>query len=388
MLSVSLLLSIIGCGKKDLTAISQPTDTKPENSEEITETTTPPIQLVQPNGSYAKAPLEKEVVTLAVIQSNAESIKDIAKAHEIKMGNVNHMIEMGKKACAMDKKPDIILYHEFPLSGYIYGERDDKWKMAIEIPGAETDALAEFAKSCDAYVIFGAYAKDKDWPKHILSINTIIDRNGEIRKKVWKPRNIKRFYPTFEISTTTVESVQKEFRARYGIDDEFPVVQTEFGNIAVSTAQLDPLVFAAFAMKGTEIMLRTSTLFFQHDIIYTAMINNFYTAMSNIPYDSPYGGQSIIVAPNGSIMGQVESKTEEGIAVAEIPIAKFRKNRRLSQYSIAFTQSVFSQYLEEIPPDHLSLPPQNLPKDGKEMKILLDKKSRWLNAAAEDETAQ
>jgi len=341
--------------------------------------------MVQSDGSYPTIPLEKEVVTLAVIQSNAESIQDIANAKTITNNNLNHMIDMGKEACENEKKPDILLYHEFPLSGYFYGDRENKIQMAIEIPGPETDALSKLAKSCDAYLVFGAYAKDKDWPGHILSINTIIDRNGTIRKRVWKPRNIKRFYETFEISTTTVESVQQEFRKRYGIDEEFPVLQTEFGNLAVTTTQLDPLVFGAFAMKGTEIMLRTSTLFFQEDIVYTAMTNNFYTAMSNIPYDSPYGGQSLIVDPNGMIISQVTSKLEEGIAFGDIPIAAFRKNRRLPQYSIEFTHSVFSQYQDEIPPDHLSLPPDQLPKNGKEMKVLLDRKSRWSLPVKEEE---
>ena len=140
-------------------------------------------------------------------------------------------------------------------------------------------------------------------------------------------------------------------------------------------------------MKGTEIMLRTSTLFFESDIVHTAMVNNFYSAMANIPYDSSYGGRSLIVAPSGKIMAQHPSTTDEGIVTAEIPIAELRKNRRLPQYSVAFTQSVFSQYQDEIPPDHLDLPPEELPKDGKEMKVLLDAKSHWLNPPQENKEA-
>ena len=214
-------------------------------------------------------------------------------------------------------------------------DRDSKQKVTITIPGPETQALGVLAKECDAYVVFGAYARDPQWPGHILSINTIIDRKGEIRKKVWKPRNIKRFYPTFEISTTTVESVQDRFRALYGVDDEFRVVQTEFGNIAVSTARLDPLVFSVFGMKGTEIMLRTSTLF-SNQMLCTARVNNFYSAMANIPYDSKYGGRSLIVSPKGDL-SQHESTSEEGIITADIPIAKLRKDRQLPQYSVKFT---------------------------------------------------
>ena len=361
----------IACSTKEAqqTNIAPPSIPTPQQEETV---------LVQKDGTYPTVPLEKEEIILTVVQTDAEQIKDITKAKDILKKNSDHMIEMGRKACAAEQKPDIILFHEFPLSGYFFGNRDKKIQMAIEIPGDESNALAELAKECDAYVVFGAYAKDKDFPGHVLSINTIIDRKGEIRKKVWKPRNIKRFYPTFEISTTTVETVQDRFREKYGIDDEFPVIQTEFGNLSVSTAQLDPLVFNVFGMKGTEIMLRTSTLFFESDIVHTAMVNNFYSAMANIPYDSPYGGQSIIVSPNGETLAQVESKTEEGFASVVIPIGKFRKGRKLPQYSVALTKSVLSQYVDEIPPNHLDLPPKKLPQNGKEMKTLLDKKSRWL----------
>lgn len=338
------------------------------------------------DGLYPTQPLEKDVVRLAVIQSSAKLIKDTQQASEIIADNLTHVIEMGKGACKQEKKPDILLFHEFPLTGYFYGDRDAKRKVAITIPGPQTQALGLLARECDAYVIFGAYAQDAQWPGHILSINTIIDRQGKIRKRVWKPRNIKRFYPTFEISTTTVESVQDRFRALYGVDDEFPVVQTEFGNIAVSTAQLDPLVFNVFGMKGTEIMLRTSTLFFQSDIVYTAMVNNFYSAMANIPYDSKYGGQSVIVSPKGKVLAQHESTTEEGVIMADIPIAELRKNRQLPQYSVAFTHNIFSQYQDEIPPNHLDLPPERLPKNGKEMKTVLDKQSRWLKARKQHKT--
>ena len=270
-----------------------------------------------------------------------------------------------------------MLFHEFPLTGYFYGKRKQKQHVAIEIPGPETAALGELAKRCDAYLVFGSYAKDSEWPGHILSINTVIGRDGKIVKRVWKPKNIKRFYETFEISTTTVESVQDKFRERYGVDDELPVIRTEFGNIAVTTVQLDPMVFAALTMKGAEIILRTSTLFFRPDVIYTAMVNNVYTAMANIPNKSPYGGHSLVVNPNGKAIAEVNSNDQEGIATAKIPIKDFRAKRRLPQYSLEFTGSVFRQYINEIPPNHLDLPEDALPQDGKGMKVLIDGKSRW-----------
>ena len=336
------------------------------------------IELVKPNGTYRTVPLEKDTIVLTLIQSKAENIKKLEHAQAVLNRNLAHMVSMGTKACAADQKPDILLFHEFPLTGYFFGKRDKKLKVAIEIPGPETKALGALAAKCDAYLIFGSYAKDKEWPGHILSINTVIGRDGNIVKKVWKPKNIKRFYKSFEISTTTVESVQDAFRAKYGIDDELPVIRTEFGNIAVTTVQLDPMIFAAFTMKGAEIMLRTSTLFFRPDVVSTAMVNNVYSAMANIPYKSKYGGHSIVVNPSGKVLAEVDSSEAEGIISAEIPIAKFRSERRLPQYPLELTRSVFGQYVDEIPPNHLDLPKSELPADGKEMKVLIDKKSRWL----------
>ena len=336
-----------------------------------------PQELVNADGTYKTVPLEKDTVTLTLIQSAADRIKDVKDAPKILKKNAEHMVEMGRRACKAEKKPDILLFHEFPLTGYFFGKRPQKLEVAINIPGPETALLSALASECDAYLVFGAYAKDAEWPGHVLSINTVIGRKGQIIKKVWKPKNIKRFYDTFEISTTTVESVQRAFRAKYGVDDEFPVIRTEFGNLAVTTVQLDPMIFAAFAMKGTEIMLRTSTLFFRSDVISTAMVNDVYSAMANIPMKSKYAGHSIIVDPNGKVLAEVDSHEGEGIISAEIPIAEFRRRRRLPQYPVGFTRSVFSQYQDEIPPDHMELPADQLPVDGKAMKVLIDAKSRW-----------
>lgn len=370
-----LTLLMVSCIKNPINRISSEMNT--DSVEEVTEQSTVEQRaLVAADGQYDTIPLEKDVITLAVIQSDAARINDGDDPTTVITQNLEHMMEMGQTACENENKPDIILYHEFPLTGYISGERDEKLTKTIAVPGAESNRLGELAKSCDAYVIFGAYAHDADWPKHILSLTTVINRQGEVLDTIWKPRNIKRFYKEFEITTTTVEGVQDAFREEYGLAAELPVLKTEFGNLAFSTVQLDPLIFAAYAMQGAEIMLRTATYYFPEDVVATSMYNNVYSAMSNIPGKAPYGGNSLVVDPNGGIMGQL-SHTDEGILHVDIPIAEFRDGRTLPQYSVALTQSVFEQYQEEIPANHLDLPPEELPKDGRVMKELLDSVSRW-----------
>ena len=365
---------IMGCVKTPVNRIT-PEPIVEVEQEVVQDTETLPT-LVAANGQYETVPLEKDVVRLAVVQSDAARIKEGDIPADVIGQNLEHMMEMGTSACEGDEKPDIIFYHEFPLTGYISGERDEKLTKTIGVPGRETERLAELATSGDAYVVFGAYAHHPDWPKHILSLTTVINRQGEVVDSIWKPRNIKRFYKEFEITTTTVEGVQDAFREEYGLAAELPVLKTEFGNLAFSTVQLDPLIFAAYAMQGAEIMLRTATYFFEEDVVATSMYNNVYSAMSNIPGKAPYGGNSIVVDPNGKIMGQL-SNTEEGVLQIDIPIAEFRDGRRLPQYSVALTKSVFDQYQEEIPANHLDMPAEELPKNGRVMKELLDSVSRW-----------
>ena len=341
-------------------------------------------RLVNADGSYQSIPLEKDVVTLAVIQTGINSLQDFKDPKVGLKQNLDHMLEMGESACAQNPKPDFLLYHEFPLTGYSSGSRTEKLKYTIQVPGPETLELGKLAKKCDAYLIFGSYATDSDWPQHILSINAVIGRNGELRKAYWKSRNIKRIYPDREIPTTTIEAVRNKYREKYGMDEEFPVLKTEFGNIAVSTVQGDPFIFAAFAMKGVEIMLRTATLFDESDVRAMSWSNNFYSAMANItlPLGGPYsdsGGKSIITAPNGDLLAKHPSTHEEGIITAQIPIAEFRKNRTIPHCALDMVQDVFSEYQQEIPMNHLDMDPKELPETGEAMKDYFDDISRYLN---------
>ena len=340
-------------------------------------------ELVAKDGSYPTVPLEKDVVVVKVVQNGVRNLQDFDTVQEGLAHNLEHMVSFAEKACSEGPKPDFILYNEFPLTGYSTGTRDEKLQFTLRIPGPETERLGEVARECDTYILFGSYARDDDWPGHILSINTVIGRGGEVEAKFWKSRNVKRLGPDGEIPTTTVESVRDKFRARYGIEEEFPVLRTPFGNIAISTVQIDPMVFAAFAMRGTEIMFRTSTLFSRTDVQAIAFYNDMYSAMSNItfPPDGPYasyGGGSLIVDPQGKVMAEDRSNNES-IITAEIPIAEFRANRRIPHYPLEVVAPVFEQYRQEVPLNHMDIAPEDMPQTREEMKQLLDRESRWLN---------
>ena len=336
--------------------------------------------LVRADGSYPTVPLAKDSVVLKVLQTTVDSLSDFPTIADGLEHNLKHMEAMAEKACTTGKKPDFLLYHEFPLTGYSGGSRSDKLKYTVKVPGPETERLGKIAKDCDTYLVFGTYATDDDWPGHILSINAVIGRDGKLVKAFWKSRNIKRIYPDTEITTTTIEAVRDKYRALYGPEEEFPVLQTEYGNIAVSTVQMDPFIFAAFAMRGTEIMIRTATLFAEDDVLAMARINNFYSTMTNIAFplsDQYRAGESVIVDPKGNILAKDPSVDQDGIIEAEIPIAEFRKGRKIPNYALDMVQPVFGQYLQEFPLNHMDLPREKLPETGREMKALMEGVSRW-----------
>lgn len=368
----TLALSMTGCSAQTQTA-----NTVPSKTTQTTGKTDP--RLVQPDGTYAKVPLAKDTVVLKVMQTTVKSLSEYPSIQEGLDSNLAHMKSMADKACSTGKKPDILLFHEFPLTGYSSGTRTEKLKYTVQMPGPETEFLGDIARDCETYIIFGSYATDPDWPGHILSLNGVINTKGELVETFWKTRNIKRIYPDREITTTTIESVRDRYRAMYGPEEEFPVVQTEFGNIAVSTVQFDPFVFAAFAMRGTEIMLRTATLFEEFDVQATAAQNNFYSAMANIAFDIPgyKAGESVIVNNKGKTIAKSPSLTEDDIIEAEIPMAEFRKNRKIPNFALDVTMPVISQYRQEFPLNHMDLPREDLPETGVAMKEMMESVSRF-----------
>lgn len=342
-------------------------------------------QLVRADGTYPTIPLEKDVVVLKVVQNEPILLQNAPSVKEGLEENVRRMGYWINKACTEGKKPDFILFNEFPLTGYSSGSRDEKLEFTIQVPGPETEAIGEFAKACDTYVIFGSYATDPDWPGHILSLNPVIGRDGEIKHVYWKTRNATRYSDDGgEIPTTTIENVRDKFRAKYGIENEFFVLQTEYGNIAVSTVQIDPFVFAAYAMRGVEIMLRTATGFSVHDVQSIAYYNDYYSAMSNITFPSNpnfpegFGGNSLIVDPDGDILAQ-EIGDAEAVIEAELNIAELRKDRLLPRYPIDMVREIFAQFQQELPLNHLDMPADQLPQTRQDMRQLLDDTSKWLN---------
>ena len=334
-------------------------------------------------GNYDRVELAKPAIRLSVVQSRVRGV-DVNRLKSTRRDNLNHMLELIDAANNWGGVKDLLLFHEFPITGYSNKwNRQDVLKVAIEIPGEETEAIGKKAQEYGSYIVFGSYAKDAAWPNHVLSITTIIGPDGTIVDKHWKARNIKGvFGPGFELFTTTIYDVLDQYVEMYGWDAVIPVTRTPIGNIATSSIQREPELFRAFAMKGAEIILRTATGGFTPlDIQATSLYNGVYTAIVNnaVSPNNPGfladggGGGSAIYGPDGKLIKEANS-VHEAAVTATIPIADFRKRHDPPYVHMDLYRPVFDKYVNRYPPNLFS---DYQPQDTSDAFRYLSDKAVW-----------
>lgn len=338
--------------------------------------------LVKLDGGYDTVPLKKDDITIMAVQSRVVPVS-VENATQMKRDNLDHMLDLIDAAATWMGPKDLIQFHEFPITGFSFRwTREDLLKIAIEIPGVETEAVAARAKRYGCYIVFGSYAIDPDWPQHILSITTIIGPDGTIVDKHWKLRNIKGVFAGFEVITTTIFDVLDQYTEMYGRDAVIPVTRTDIGNLATTATQYEPELIRAFALKGTEIMLRSATSGADpldvrsgamHNNMYTTLVNNSISHNPGPFFEDVRSGGTAIYGPKGEELDIANSVNETGV-MAQIPIASFRKNRRIPRIHPSLYGDLYGSYQEAYPPNLMS---SDLPNDGFSAAKFLKDKSRW-----------
>ena len=339
------------------------------------------------DGDYAKVALAKPVVRLGVVQSRVRGV-EVSSPQQLtrtRRDNLSHLLDLIDGAQGWGGRKDILFFHEFPITGYraSWG-REEALRAAIEIPGEETEAVGAKARAHNCYIVFGSYAKDPDWPDHLLSITTIIGPDGEIVDKHWKARNIKGvFGPGFELFTTTIYDVLDRYIEMYGLDHVMPVTRTPLGNIITSAVQREPELFRAFAMKGGEIFLRTATGGFTPvDIQATSLYNGVYTAIVNNAVspgnpgflaDNGGAGGSAVYGPDGAVIGEANSE-HETIVTVNIPMASYRQRHVIPYVHMDLYRPIFDAYRNRFPPNLFE---EYLPSDNADSARFLADKGVW-----------
>jgi predicted amidohydrolase len=335
------------------------------------------------DGTYDTVPLAKDTVSLGVVQSRVVPV-ELSNLRQSRMANVQHMADLIDAAQGMAGGPDLMFFHEFPVTGYYHGwNLDDARKVAIELPGPETEVLAKKAREYGVWLVFGSYVRDPDWPRALLSVTTVMNDRGEIVDRHWKARNIKGvFGGGVELFTTSIYDVFDRYVEMYGVDAVLPVTRTPLGNFATSSTQREPEIFRAFAMKGAEIILRTATGgFMPIDMQATSLYNGVYTAVANnaaSPENGYYfadtgGGNSAIYGPDGSELARAPLAFETLVS-QRIPIAAFRARHRQPVVHSELFMPVYEQYRSQYGPSLFS---SYQPTDLKDSAQYLRDKARW-----------
>ena len=344
-------------------------------------------RMVQEDGQYPVVELRRPMTVATVVQTRVQGVDPNNAARDLRR-NLDYFLECIDIAQGYGGPSDLLLFHEFPITGFSEWTREQHYDIAIEVPGPEVEEVLAKAKQYQCYIVFGTYAKDPEaWSDHILHLMVMACPDGTVRKH-WKQRNVRGLFPFSEQYTTTIYEVYDRFVEMYGLDAVIPVERTDIGNIAMSAVQFEPELFRCMAMKGAEIICRVATGGFEYDDMrLTSYHNSLYTMIANNCIntgernrgffdDTSYGGvgRSAIFGPRGVELcttGPFETKQ-----TARIPMAEFREKHRIPDCHMSLYRPVLNQYRERYDPNMYA---DYLPKDKRDAYRQFSESSRWVH---------
>ncbi|MEO8858047.1 MAG: nitrilase-related carbon-nitrogen hydrolase [Burkholderiaceae bacterium] len=337
------------------------------------------------DGTYPTVELAKPSFLLGVVQTRVRAV-DASNPQKGIRENLNHMLNLIDKAFFIGPKPDWLQFHEFPITGWDRWSRAETLKIALDVPGPETEEISKKAKKYGCYITFGSYAKDADWPGHVLSLNTTIGPDGSIVARDWKgsAEDVSGFFGDMQMFTTTVFSVLDRYIEMYGRDAVIPVHRTPLGNFATSQMQAGGDIFQGMAIKGAELILRTATGGFSPlDLQFCAKSNDLYVTMANNAEspDNPHffddtggAGGCAIWGPGGRVLAEANGKAEQ-LVLARVPIAEFReRHRQPNLIAMELLRDVYNDYRGPFAPNLFS---EYIPTSLEDSARYLKSKSRW-----------
>jgi len=342
--------------------------------------------MVREDGTYPTVPLRKDMIVASVVQTRVSGVDGSNPGPDIRK-NLDYFLECIDIAQGPGIPNDLLLFHEFPITGFSEWTREQQYDLAIEVPGPEIEEVGKKAKQYNCYIVFGTYAKDlENWPGHILHLMVMMGPDGSVVAKHWKQRNVRGMFPGSEQCTSVIYDVYDRFVEMYGVDAVIPVARTDIGNIAMSAVQFEPELFRCMAFKGAEIICRVATGGFEfddmrltsyHNSLYTMITNNSVSTQGRHPgffEDDSYGGsgRSAIFGPRGVELAKAD--VFECKKFAMIPMAQFRAKHRIPDVHMDIYRPVMDQYRTRY--DH-SQYVESPPEDKRDAFRIFKENSRW-----------
>jgi predicted amidohydrolase len=255
-------------------------------------------------------------------------------------------------------------------------------ECAIDIPGPETDALAELARTYQSFLIAQAKARHPDWPDRFFNVGFILDPQGEVILQHYKVS------PLFPVEHSVCpHDIYDWWVERYGnsLDAFWPVVDTDIGRLGIMMANEGsyPENARALALNGAEVVYRasyphpaTGNDYFEIQSRARALDNNLYVVAPNMgtyyltpdedtPIDT-FGGRSCIIDYQGRIVGRQDYGAGSTYVAGPIDIQALRHHRASAQwdnwlkdirtelYGILYDRPIYPKnlYLDRPPYNH------------------------------------
>jgi len=161
----------------------------------MTETTEP---MVREDGTYPTETLRRDMIVATVVQTRVSGVDGANPGPDIRR-NLDYFLECIDIA-QVGLPSDLLLFHEFPITGFTEWTREQHYNLSIEVPGPEVEEVGKKAKQYNCYIVFGTYAKDpENWPGHILHLMVMMGPDGNVVAKHWK-QSFRSYAPTSAIS--------------------------------------------------------------------------------------------------------------------------------------------------------------------------------------------
>jgi predicted amidohydrolase len=230
----------------------------------------------------------------------------------------------------------LVVLPEYFLTGFPMGDSIPAWadKAALEMHGAEYEALGQIAQDGKVFLAGNAYELDPNFPDLYFQTCFLIAPSGNV---------VLRYRRLNSMFAPTPHDVWDKYLDVYGLDGVFPVAKTEIGHIAAIASEeiLYPEIARCHLMRGAEVFFHTSSQANEtakavkeictiaravENCAYVVSTNSGGYAGTPIPEDSTNGGSKIV-----DYQGVVLAKTGPGEslgATAEIDLAALRRFRQ------------------------------------------------------------